>query len=260
MASTLKPPPGARPRAYVTTSWDDGHPLDLRLADLLARHGLTGTFYVPMRSDRPTLAPAEVRELAQSFEIGAHTLHHVDLLRVDDVSAYQEILDSKAWVEDVTGKPCRMFCFPKGHFARRHLASVARAGYRGARTTELISTDFPRNAGRVALMPTTVHAYPHTLPTYIRNWAKHAAYRNLWTYVTRGRTTDWVALTRALHAHTARHGGVFHLWGHSWEIDDLDQWHRLAVTLRLLADGLAETPCLPNWKVCEDDVRRDTLD
>ena len=27
---------------YITTSWDDGHPLDLRVAGLLAKYGLRG--------------------------------------------------------------------------------------------------------------------------------------------------------------------------------------------------------------------------
>jgi hypothetical protein len=30
--------------AYITTSWDDGHPLDLRVAELLAKYGLKDTF------------------------------------------------------------------------------------------------------------------------------------------------------------------------------------------------------------------------
>ena len=47
----------------LTTSWDDGHPLDLRLADRLAARGFTGTFYVPRhnREGRPVLSAREVR-------------------------------------------------------------------------------------------------------------------------------------------------------------------------------------------------------
>ena len=29
-----------------TTSWDDGHPSDLHVADLLERYGMKGTFYL----------------------------------------------------------------------------------------------------------------------------------------------------------------------------------------------------------------------
>ena len=56
---------------FVTTSWDDGHPSDRRLADLLAKHKIHGTFYVPCRNSegRPVMRDAEVRDLAHSFEI-----------------------------------------------------------------------------------------------------------------------------------------------------------------------------------------------
>ncbi len=30
----------------VTTSWDDGHPVDLKVADILLRFGVKATFYV----------------------------------------------------------------------------------------------------------------------------------------------------------------------------------------------------------------------
>jgi peptidoglycan/xylan/chitin deacetylase (PgdA/CDA1 family) len=127
-----------------TTSWDDGHPLDLRTAELLARYGLTGTFYVPMESEKETMAPTTIRQISSLFEVGAHTLYHVDLSTVSDRRAREEIMGSKAWIEDITGKRCAMFCFPKGHFRRRHLQFVKEAGYTGARTVELLSIGFPR--------------------------------------------------------------------------------------------------------------------
>ena len=43
--------------AIVTTSWDDGHSTDLRVAELLAAHGLKGTFYVAFNHpNRPEIA------------------------------------------------------------------------------------------------------------------------------------------------------------------------------------------------------------
>src|SRR5207244_6002623 len=91
--------------AYITTSWDDGHPLDFRVAALLAKYGLRGTFYVPMTAPTRTMTAAQVRELSGTFEIGAHTVHHVDLSRVAQQQAKQEIIDSKAWIEDTTSQP-----------------------------------------------------------------------------------------------------------------------------------------------------------
>ena len=63
----------------LTTSWDDGYPLDLRVAELLVKYGLQGTFYIPSETGHPILRDEQVSELAKAFEVGAHTLHHVDL-------------------------------------------------------------------------------------------------------------------------------------------------------------------------------------
>ncbi|MGH7837447.1 MAG: polysaccharide deacetylase family protein, partial [Candidatus Binataceae bacterium] len=64
----------------MTTSWDDGHPLDLRVAELLAAHGVRGTFYVPVRASADSLMkPADLRRLRNlGMEIGAHTVSHPD--------------------------------------------------------------------------------------------------------------------------------------------------------------------------------------
>ena len=71
----------------ITTSWDDGHPLDLRIAELLTKYDLQGTFYVPLHNSRPTMSPAQIRELAGSFEIGAHTVNHVRLTSLNENDA-----------------------------------------------------------------------------------------------------------------------------------------------------------------------------
>src|SRR6266481_3829885 len=100
------------PGACITTSWDDGHPLDLRVADLLAKHGLNGTFYIPKAADNETMSATDIRDLMVAFEIGAHTLKHVALTGATEKQAWHEIADSKSWIEDNTGRPCRMFCPP----------------------------------------------------------------------------------------------------------------------------------------------------
>src|ERR1700735_3499371 len=109
---------------YITTSWDDGHPLDLRVAELLAKYGLSGTFYVPKTAETGTMTTSQVAELSRAFEIGAHTVHHVELTCTSGHQVWQELVDSKAWVEDCTGKPCPMFCPPKGMFSSRHLEQI----------------------------------------------------------------------------------------------------------------------------------------
>ena len=239
--------------AYITTSWDDGHPLDHRLADLLSDHGLTGTFYVPPRSQNETMDPPAVRALADAgFEVGAHTLNHVFLDGADDATADREIGGSRKWVQDVTGQSCPMFCPPGGKYAGRELSLIRAAGFAGLRTVELMSVDVPRRDHGLSVLPTTVQAHPHGRGAYVRNAAKRRSASNLLAYVRAGGPTDWVALVHTQLARVVRHGGVFHLWGHSWEIEQHGQW--AAVERAIAAIGLcakAGIPCLTNGGVRE---------
>ncbi len=53
-------------RVIITTSWDDGHPLDLKLAELLQRYAIPATFYIPIDNiERQGMNTQEIREIAQ---------------------------------------------------------------------------------------------------------------------------------------------------------------------------------------------------
>jgi hypothetical protein len=236
--------------ATITTSWDDGHPLDFRVAALLAKYGIRGTFYVPMTAPTGTMREAQVRELSCSFEIGAHTVHHVDLTRATEQDARQEIFDGKAWLEDSTGLPCSMFCPPFGRYSSEHLELIRQAGFRGLRSVELLSLDFPRSQGGVLIQPTTIQAHPHGFSAYVRNMLRRRAWRNLWLYVCHGRSADWPKLVHSLFSQVLKRGGVFHLWGHSWELEETGHWQRLEEVLRFLSEFTSRVPALSNSQVC----------
>jgi peptidoglycan-N-acetylglucosamine deacetylase len=235
---------------YVTTSWDDGHPLDLRVAELLTKHGMRGTFYVPMASENETMSVTQLREISLGFEIGSHTLHHVVLTKASGQQAWQEIVGSKSWIEDNTGLPCLMFCPPTGRYSGRHLKMARQAGYIGLRTAELLSLDFPRPMDGFAVLPTTVQAYPHGALAFARNTVKRGAFANLWRFVAHGRSVHWPKLAQSLLLHGLRYGGVFHLWGHSWELQEMDQWQRLDEVLRFISLVVDEAASLTNGQLC----------
>jgi hypothetical protein len=46
-------------------------------------------------------------------------------------------------------------------------------------------------------------------------------------------------------------GGVFHLWGHSWELDDADQWRRLGRVLQAMKEITANAPSLENGQIAQ---------
>jgi peptidoglycan-N-acetylglucosamine deacetylase len=235
---------------YITTSWDDGHPMDLRVAALLAKYGIAGTFYVPAVTELGTMSAAQSRELIPHFEIGAHTLHHVDLTRVADRTAWQEIANSKAWVEDTTGVSCVCFCPPRGRYESLHLHMIRKAGYLGLRSVEFLSLDFPRRQAGLLLMPTTVQAFPHHFSAFAKNAIKRKALANLWRYVIHGRAAEWPAMAESLLRHAIARGGVFHLWGHSWELQDASQWQRLKDVLSFMGGFVRQAPALTNGQLC----------
>jgi hypothetical protein len=248
-----------KPETYITTSWDDGHPLDFRVADLLNKYGLNGTFYVPMSAENETMTAAQLRELSLAFEIGSHTLHHNVLTSATEQQAWREIVDSKSWVESKTGQPCLMFCAPKGKYRNRHLEMIARAGYLGLRTVELTSLDSPRRKAELLLMPTTIQAYPHGTLAFAKNAIKRAAFGNLWRFVVHGRSAEWATLAQSLLLHALKFGGVFHVWGHSWELQETSQWQHLEEILRFMSRFVGQATPLTNGQICQRSLSSDAF-
>lgn len=238
-----------RHKAVITTSWDDGHPLDQRVADLLAKYGLAGTFYIPLKNSRPVMTAGEIRQLSEKFEIGAHTVNHVVLTEVSEETAENEIRDSKQRLEDLTGMSTDSFCFPKGRFHRCHLDMVRGAGFRCARTVELLSMQFPRRRADIYMIPTTVQVNPHRWTAYVKNCAKRLALGNLGNFILYAQSRNWTETARSMLQAVAQHGGVFHLWGHSWEIEEQQQWPQLEFILREMGELRSTVPCVPNSKL-----------
>jgi peptidoglycan/xylan/chitin deacetylase (PgdA/CDA1 family) len=239
------------PKLALVTSWDDGHPLDLRIAEMLARHGLSGTFYVPARSHLPLLHRAEIRQLSKEFELGAHGMESLELTKVSNRVAYAELADSRKWVEDVTGKPCGTFCFPRGHFFRRHLWLASLAGYTGVRTVELMSLEWPARISGLDIIPTTVQVFARSPAAYFRNFAKRLSVRNACTYLRHARSANWVSAANSVLASAAHSGGVFHLWGHSWEIEETRQWNALEEILACMATYKKDAVCMTAGDLCD---------
>lgn len=216
-------------KVIVTTSWDDGHLLDLRLAELLQASGLTGTFYVSPGNrefpQRDLLNSQQVSELSTAFEIGAHTLTHPRLPTVSLVDARNEIAGSKVALEETTGKEITTFCYPGGAYSAAHVQMVRDVGFRYARTVGryAFAVKNPHEA------PTTLHAYRHW--SDLADMARFARFRPLKF----AHYLQWDELAKAMFDYTMKVGGVYHLWGHSWEIDRHGDWDRLTDVFSYIA-------------------------
>lgn len=212
----------------VTTSWDDGDPRDLKIAELLHSRGIAGTFYIPMSGylNKMTLTGSDLRTLSsQGFEIGAHSMSHNSLTLLPGKQIEDEVRTCKQDLEEVLGTEVSMFCYPNGRYNTRVIAEVRRAGYKGARTTWMLST---RSSFLPFEMPTTLQAFPHRSAGYIRDLGRARDLSGLWKFSTELRGfPSWIDLGKRLFNQVLEYGGIWHLYGHSWEIDDLAIWNQL---------------------------------
>ena len=59
----------------------------------------------------------EVKELSENgVEVGSHTMTHPDLTKIDIEAARNEIMDSKAAIEDALGRAVTTFAYPFGRY------------------------------------------------------------------------------------------------------------------------------------------------
>lgn len=225
----------------VTTSWDDGDELDTRLAELLRKYGVKGTFYITKEYRSRRLSEEGMRAIATFHEIGAHTLTHKDLRTLSGIEKQKEIGGSKVWLENVLGKEVPMFCYPKGFFDDASVAIVKTAGFKGARTTKLASISPTHDPFRI---DTTIQVYPfpfRKLDAKKYYFAKlFEPYRQRAAALTAigvpfSAFRSWQTMARATFETAKAQGGTFHLWGHSWEIEKYGMWHELESFLNYMS-------------------------
>ena len=126
----------ALPHRPVAITFDDGYLDTYDAVALLGRRALRSTVYVTTANigalDR--LSAAQIAELARTpgVEVGAHAVHHRRLDELDEGELAEEMRDSKAHLERLTGERVDSFAYPHGAYDRRVRAAVIAAGYRSA--------------------------------------------------------------------------------------------------------------------------------
>jgi peptidoglycan/xylan/chitin deacetylase (PgdA/CDA1 family) len=232
----------------VTTSWDDGYPADRRLGDLLAKYKIAATFYVPRTNSegRRVMAPQDLIALAEQFEIGGHTKDHTDLTNLDHEQVTEQIIGGKKWLEDVLGRQVKGFCYPRGRYDAAIRNVTIEAGFEYARTTK----NFCMNVGsRPFERPTTLQFYPHGKADYLKNWIKYGPdYDRTKLFAVALATPGLIKRIQRLFSACAEQGNYFHLWGHSWEIEQYELWDMLEEVLKLLSNFDADVEFVDNQR------------
>jgi peptidoglycan/xylan/chitin deacetylase (PgdA/CDA1 family) len=142
---------GERRGKVAVITLDDGYADNLHNAlPVLLRHGFSATVYVVSGSigqhntwdaarlgiGKALMSVAELRRWhASGMEIGAHTRTHPRLTQCDERSLRNEILGSKADLEDCLGAPVTQFCYPYGDHSDRVVEVTRQADYHAATAT-----------------------------------------------------------------------------------------------------------------------------
>ena len=191
-------------------------------------NGVRGTFYMPIigyDGGHPDGSRRLESITTQGFEIGAHGVSHHTLPKFRGKELKREVSVCKARLEDVLGEPVRMFSYPKGRYSARVVRALKDAGYEGARTTRMMACDLRFDSFE---MPTTLQVFPHKRSAYIKNIVRAGNLRRFCDYVIRFRACEsWVELGKRLFDRVLSEGGVWHLVGHSWEIERMGLWDQL---------------------------------
>jgi len=196
---------------FLTTSWDDGGIGDLKIADLLEKYKMPGTFYVVVDwiGTEGYLTWDNIKGLdKRGFKIGSHTVTHPsDLKSLHDEQLFYEVQNSKDMIEAVLGHHIDSFCYPRGRADNRVKAKVKEAGYMWARGTGKPGiTKFEDKF----YLPGTIHIYQR--PEYggqsILEFAR--------------KTIDKVR----------KEGGYCNIWGHSAELEKFSLWPILEEVLK----------------------------
>jgi peptidoglycan/xylan/chitin deacetylase (PgdA/CDA1 family) len=214
--------PLRRGKVLITTSWDDGHPLDLKLCSLLKDHGMSATMYIPITNpENKVISSDTIRAIAKDFEIGGHTYNHTWLTQVDERMMIYELTESKNVLESIVGKEVVAFCYPRGLYNKKVTEKVKESGYKLARTAKSLHTTLSRP---LEYHP-TIHAFDYNLVAKSKQMVtasdrslaiKLLLYGNIFR--------RWDMIAKKSLDHVLENGGIWHLWGHSWEIDRYDNW------------------------------------
>ncbi len=227
-------------KKLITISVDDGHPFDFKTAELLSKYGFKATFYIPKNNpEREVINENQIKEISQQFEIGAHTLSHLPLHKMNDDQAYKEISESKIWLENLLSKPCISFCYPQGKFNRQTPKLVEKALFLGARNCYFNRLELKQKPFYVGV---STHAYSHSMHIQIR----HALIENNITgaiqYFSKLKAKKlWNEHFLESVKYVSKNGGIAHLFLHSWEIDSTGQWDILEQTLKMAKNYYLES-------------------
>jgi len=130
----------------VALSFDDGMENNYSvLLPILAEYGIPATVYVatglvgqrnPFLAGTRMMTHEELRTLvAHGVELGAHTVTHPFLSRLDLATCVEEMVNSRDDLEQITGRPVKTFAYPYSADGGYAVEAAAQVGFAAAVTS-----------------------------------------------------------------------------------------------------------------------------
>jgi peptidoglycan/xylan/chitin deacetylase (PgdA/CDA1 family) len=199
--------------------WDDGVEDDVRLIEILRKHGAKASFNLNfglLNQPRSSgwsyrdvkevfrLPKERIKEVYEGFLVANHSLSHPYLEQIPIHDAVREIHEGKTQLEQHFGYAVKGFSYPFGTYNPAVQEAVREAGHVYARTTLSVPEIFP------CADVTTFHPNCHFMDGEF--WKKFE--------------------------HVKAGNGTFYFWGHSYENVTDEDWENLdAKIARLSAEG-----------------------
>lgn len=205
----------------IMQCWDDGDVDDIRLVEILRKHGAKATFNLcpgGWKSERRLahhyqgkypvyrLTLDEMPQVYEGFCIGGHTMTHPHLAHIDPDWAFAELVACRQYIEKHFGQSSCGMAYPCGNYSDHVKELVRQAGYLYARTVGKV--DLKLNVED----PMALHPHCHFLSPEF--WKKFEAVKAI--------------------------DGVFYFWGHAFELMNEDaRWQEFDTMIGRLADDPA---------------------
>ena len=221
-------------RKALTLSYDDGVEQDIRLIEIMNRHGLKGTFNLSSglyAADGQAWPKGQVhRRLSRKAalemyagcgqEIAVHALYHGDLPHLPPAHALWQVLRDREQLENDFGRIIRGMAYPYGTVSDELAKALEGCGMAYARTVESthrfdIPTDWLK-------LPATCH---HDDPQLMQLAQ---------TFVSEQSQRPW----------------LFYLWGHSYEFEAHDNW-QIIEAFAALTGGRDDVWYASNIEICD---------
>ena len=141
---------GDKQGKVVGITFDDGYLNNLENAlPILTKYGFSSTVYIVSQKQtndwdlphnieqKPLMNNTQQKQwLSAGQEIGAHTRHHLNLMKIAPEEAKQEIERCKSELEQGLNTQVNHFCYPYGQYTKKIVDMVKAAGYITATTVQ----------------------------------------------------------------------------------------------------------------------------